>query len=86
MSANGDISQVNLKATADDRFDQPKRRGRPGRLPIDHSAVITRRITTLAVGLGLFMAVGKLWLWGQTGSVGILACLLYTSPSPRDRG
>ena len=79
MSANGDISQADLKATADDRFDQPKRRGRPGRLPLDHSAVITRRITTLAVGLGLFMAVGKLWLWGQTGSVGILASLVHSA-------
>jgi len=79
MSANGDISQAELTATADDRFDQPKRRGRPGRMPPDHSAIITRRITTLAVGLGLFMAVGKFWLWGQTGSVGILASLVHSA-------
>jgi len=79
MSANGDISQAELIATADDRFDQPKRRGRPGRMPPDHSAIITRRITALAVGLGLFMAVGKFWLWGQTGSVGILASLVHSA-------
>lgn len=79
MSANGDISEADLKVTADDRFDQPNRRGRPGRLPPDHSAIITRRITALAVGLGLFMAVGKFWLWGQTGSVGILASLVHSA-------
>ena len=79
MSANSDISQANLMATADDRFDQPKRRGRPGRMPPDDSAIITRRITALAVGLGLFMAVGKFWLWGQTGSVGILASLVHSA-------
>ena len=79
MSANGDISKANLKAGADDRFDQPNRRGRPGRLAPTDSAVITRRITALAVGLGLFMAVGKFWLWGQTGSVGVLASLVHSA-------
>lgn len=79
MSATGDISEADLTATADDRFDQPMRRGRPGRLPPDDSAVITRRITALAVGLGLFMAIGKFWLWGQTGSVGVLASLVHSA-------
>jgi len=79
MSANSDISEADLQATADDRFDQPNRRGRPGRLRPDHSSIITRRITTLAVGLGLFMAVGKFWLWGQTGSVGVLASLVHSA-------
>lgn len=79
MSANSHISDAELAATADDRFDQPNRRGRPGRLPPDHSAIITRRITALAVGLGIFMAVGKFWLWGQTGSVGILASLVHSA-------
>lgn len=79
MSANGDISEADLRVSADDRFDQPVRRGRPGRLPPDDSAVITRRITALAVGLGVFMAVGKFWLWGQTGSVGILASLVHSA-------
>ena len=79
MSANSDISEADLTATADDRFDQPNRRGRPGRLPPDHSAVITRRITALAVALGVIMAAGKFWLWGQTGSVGILASLVHSA-------
>jgi len=79
MSANSDISEADLTATADDRFDQPNRRGRPGRLPPDHSAIITRRITALAVSLGLVMAVGKFWLWGETGSVGVLASLVHSA-------
>ncbi len=78
MSANSDISNADLKATADDRFDQPNRRGRPGRLRPDDSAIITRRITALAVGLGLVMAVGKFVLWGETGSVGVLASLVHS--------
>lgn len=79
MSANSDISEADLTATADDRFDQPNRRGRPGRLPPYHSSIITRRITALAVGLGILMAMGKFWLWGQTGSVGILASLVHSA-------
>jgi cation diffusion facilitator family transporter len=79
MSANGDISEAELTRTADDRFDQPKRRGRPGRLPPEGSTVITRRITALAVGLGVFMAVGKFWLYGQTGSVGVLSSLVHSA-------
>ena len=78
MSANSNISEAELTAAADDRFDQPNRRGRPGRLPPDHSSIITRRITALAVSLGIFMAIGKFWLWGQTGSVGILASLVHS--------
>lgn len=78
MSANSDISNAELTATADDRFDQPNRRGRPGRLRPDDSAIITRRITALAVGLGLVMAVGKFVLWGETGSVGVLASLVHS--------
>ena len=78
MSANSDISDADLTATADDRFDQPKRRGRPGRMPPDDSAIITRRITAFAVGLGVIMAVGKFLLWRETGSVGILASLVHS--------
>jgi len=79
MSAQSNISEADLSATADDRFDQPNRRGRPGRMPPDDSAIITRRITALAVGLGVFMGVGKFWLWGETGSVGILASLVHSA-------
>ena len=79
MSANSHISDAELSATADNRFDQPVRRGRPGRLPPDHSAIITRRITALAVVLGIVMAAGKFWLYGQTGSIGILASLAHSA-------
>ena len=79
MSAQSNISDADLAATTDDRFDQPNRRGRPGRMPPDESAIITRRITALAVGLGIFMGVGKFWLWGETGSVGILASLVHSA-------
>lgn len=79
MNAYSDISETNLTAAPDDRFDQPNRRGRPGRLPPDHSAIITRRITALAVTLGVVMAVGKFWLWGETGSVGVLASLVHSA-------
>ena len=79
MSANSDISENDLKVVADDRFDQPNRRGRPGRLTPDHSTIITRRITALAVGLGVIMAVGKFFLWSETGSVGILASLVHSA-------
>ena len=79
MSASSHISDAELTVSADNRFDQPVRRGRPGRLPPDHSAIITRRITALAVALGIFMAVGKFWLYGQTGSVGVLASLAHSA-------
>ena len=75
MSALPDIET----AAVDDRFDQPDRRGRPGRLPPEGSARITRRITTIAVLLGLVMAIGKLWLWQQTHSVGLLASLVHSA-------
>ena len=79
MSAQSDISHADLTAATDDRFDQPNRRGRPGRLPPDHSAIITRRITTLAVALGIVMALGRYWLWRETGSVGVLAILVHSA-------
>ncbi len=74
MSALPDIEQ----AAVDDRFDQPDRRGRPGRLPPEGSGRITRRITAVAVLLGLVMAAGKLWLWQETHSVGLLASLVHS--------
>ena len=42
--------------------DLPERRGRPGRLPVDRSAKITRRITALAVFVGIIMAAGKFFV------------------------
>lgn len=62
----------------DDRFDLISRRGRPGRLAPEGSARITRRITALALGLGLIMAAGKFWLFLLTGSVGVMATLVHS--------
>ncbi|WP_409432411.1 cation diffusion facilitator family transporter [Litorimonas sp. RW-G-Af-16] len=79
MSAMPDIENKAQIAASDDRFDQPQRKGRPGRLPPEGSGIITRRITALAVIVGLIMAAGKFWLYGQTGSVGIMASLVHSA-------
>lgn len=70
---------LNHNGGRDDRFDLPDRRGRPGRLPPETASVITRRITALALGLGIIMAAGKLWLFILTGSVGILSSLVHSA-------
>jgi len=79
MTIQRDIDMAPQRAKADTRFDQPNRRGRPGRLPPEGSAVITRRITALAVALGIIMAVGKFLLWRETHSVGLLSSLVHSS-------
>ncbi len=78
MSAYGLTDDPLAKAGRDDRFDLPDRKGRPGRLPPEGSSVITRRITALALALGVFMAAGKLWLLTLTGSVGVLSSLVHS--------
>lgn len=78
MSAYGLTDDPLAKAGRDDRFDLPDRKGRPGRLPPEGSSVITRRITALALTLGIFMATGKLWLLTLTGSVGVLSSLVHS--------
>lgn len=84
MSASGPTDQEMVRALKrnggrDDRFDLPDRKGRPGRLPPEGSAIITRRITALALALGVVMALGKLWLFTLTGSVGILSSLVHSA-------
>jgi len=79
MTAQRDIDMAPQRAKADKRFDQPNRKGRPGRLPPEGSSVITRRITALAVSLGVVMAVGKFFLWKETHSVGLLSSLVHSS-------
>lgn len=84
MSASGPTDLEMTRALKknggrDDRFDLPDREGRPGRLPPEGSAVITRRITALALALGVVMALGKLWLFTLTGSVGILSSLVHSA-------
>lgn len=83
MSASGPTEEEltrTLKETGgrDDRYDLPDRKGRPGRLPPESSSIITRRITALALVLGVIMAGGKLWLFSLTGSVGILSSLIHS--------
>ncbi|MGB6231097.1 MAG: cation diffusion facilitator family transporter [Litorimonas sp.] len=79
MSAYGVTSEDLVSAGRDDRFDLPDRKGRPGRLPPESGAVITRRITALSLALGAVMALGKLWLFSLTGSVGILSSLVHSA-------
>lgn len=59
-------------------LDRPIMTGRPGRLPPEETAKITRRITLLAVSLGIFLALGKVFVYQQTGSVGILSSLVHS--------
>lgn len=63
----------------DTDYEGPDMRGRPGRLRPDQSSKITRRITALAVCVGLFFAIGKLFIWQETHSVGILSSLVHSS-------
>ena len=59
--------------------DQPLMRGRPGRLAPDESAKITARITLIAVGVGLLLALSKAFVWNVSGSVGILSSLVHSA-------
>ena len=63
----------------DPEFERPNMRGRPGQLKPDHASRITRQITALAVAVGVFFAVGKLVIWQQTHSVGILSSLVHSA-------
>lgn len=71
------MTQEIIKPDAD--YEGPDMRGRPGRLPPDDSARITRRITALAVAIGVIFAVGKLFIWQETHSVGILSSLVHSA-------
>jgi len=71
------MTEEAVKSEAD--YIEPNRRGRPGRLPPEDSARITRRITALAVLLGLFFAIGKFFVWQETHSVGILSTLVHSA-------
>lgn len=74
-----DMTQVSsADKAALDVMDKPLLRGRPGRLAPEESARITRRITILAVAIGLFLALGKVFVYRETGSVGILSSLVHS--------
>lgn len=62
----------------DTRFDRPDRRGRPGRLPPENASRITRRITALAVVVGIILTLGKIFLWRETHSIGVMASLVHS--------
>lgn len=64
---------------SDSEYEAPDRYGRPGRLRPDQASRITRRITALAVAIGVFFAVGKLFIWQETHSVGILSSLVHSA-------
>lgn len=51
----------------------------PGRLPPEDTARITRRITWIAVLVGLVLAGGKALLWEHSHSVGILSSLVHSA-------
>ena len=53
--------------------------GRPGRLAVDGSAAITRRITLITVLAGIVLALGKAVVFAQSGSVGVLASLVHSA-------
>lgn len=71
------MTRETVKSASD--YQAPERHGRPGRLRPDQSARITRRITALAVGVGVIFAVGKLFIWQETHSVGILSSLVHSA-------
>jgi len=45
---------------------------------IEDSARITRRITTMAVIIGVTLAIGKWFVWQESHSVGILSSLVHS--------
>ena len=58
---------------------RPDMTGRPGRLDVESAAAITRRITLLAVMVGVVLALGKAVVFFQSGSVGVLASLVHSA-------
>jgi len=60
------------------RPERPSMMGRPGRMAPEDSAKITRRITIMSVLVGVFLALGKVFVWQETGSVGILSSLVHS--------
>ena len=76
-SASKDAKAVLMGQTRQSK--RLEREGRPGRLPPENSAIITRRITALALTLGIIMAAGKFWLFLLTGSVGVLSSLVHSA-------
>lgn len=70
------MTEEPLKSAED--YVAPSLRGRPGRMPPEESAQITRRITALAMAVGLFFAITKFFVWRETNSIGILSSLVHS--------
>lgn len=70
------MAEEELKSFED--YEAPRMRGRPGRMPPEESAAITRKVTILSMVVGIFFVVAKLLLLEETHSVGILASLVHS--------
>ncbi len=70
------MTEETLKTKED--YIAPSLRGRPGRTPPDESAKITRKITALAMCVGIFFAVTKFFVWRETNSIGMLSSLVHS--------
>ena len=73
------VTRALSDARLDAALETPDMSGRPGRLSVDHASAITRRITLLAVLVGLVLAFGKTVVFFQSGSVGVLASLVHSA-------
>ncbi len=62
-----------------EEYEAPRMRGRPGRMPPEESAAITRKVTLFSMAVGIFFVVAKFFLLEETHSVGILASLIHSS-------
>jgi len=71
------MTEETLKSRED--YVAPNLRGRPGRMPPEESAQITRKVTALAVTIGLFFAISKFFIYQETQSIGILSSLIHSA-------
>ena len=62
-----------------EEFEAPRMRGRPGRMPPEESARITRKVTLVSVAVGIFFVIAKVFLLEETNSIAILASLIHSS-------
>ena len=61
-----------------EQSERPDMTGCPGRLAVDTASGITKRITALAVIVGVLLTVGKTAVFAVSGSVGVLASLVHS--------
>ena len=73
------LSDAHLPEHLPEDVEHPEMAGRPGRLSVSDAGAITRRITAIAVAVGVVMALGKAFLFYESGSVGVLASLVHSA-------